>query len=201
RSADRLCLAIETEAARAGATRRRLRLRYARRRHMARFPPPSSPRSARPTTFATHLRDRPPATSLRSCHSSRQHVSPPRWSPHRIPPRPGRPGKIRLCRAFLLSRSQRERTTCRVVAVPSRLINHLSLSSLPTFPLPAVCHSITRLLRSPLPALCLPPLITSHQSLLTLVPHPSPITPSRHYSNTPAPRCPPRHVTRCALIA
>src|SRR5204862_6631596 len=23
----------------------------------------------------------------------------------------------------------------------------------------------------------------------------------RHYSNPPAPRCPPRHVTRCALIA
>src|SRR5207248_4663085 len=48
--------ANETETARAGATRRRLRLRYGRRRHMDRFPPPSSPRSVGPTTFATHLR-------------------------------------------------------------------------------------------------------------------------------------------------
>jgi len=54
---------------------------------MDRFPPPPSPRSARPTTFAKHLRHRAPAIGLRPCHPSRQHVSPSRRPLHRIPSR------------------------------------------------------------------------------------------------------------------
>ena len=86
--------ANETEIARTGATRRCLRLHYGRRRHMDRFSPPSSPRSAGPTTFAKHLRHRAPAIGLRPGDSSRQHVSPPRRPPHRIPARPARAGGI-----------------------------------------------------------------------------------------------------------
>src|SRR6266550_1868320 len=67
---------------------------------MGRFPPPSSPRSARPTTFAKHFRHRAPAIGLRPCYSSRQHVSPPRRPPRRILPRPARPGKICLRRGI-----------------------------------------------------------------------------------------------------
>src|SRR5205823_2255602 len=128
--------ANETETARAGATRRRLRLRYGRRRHMDRFPPPSSPRSARPKTFAKHLRDRPPATRLRSCHSSRQHVSPPRWPPHRIPPRPGRPGKIYAMTPPFNPSTLQLFNLCNYVTF---LTSHQSLLTLSSLSLPAPC--------------------------------------------------------------
>src|SRR2546422_4050496 len=129
--------ANETKTTRARATRRCLRLYYGCRRDMDRLSPAPSSRSPRSQAAARYHCHCPFADRLRLCYPGSQQFS-ALWRPsHRIPPRPARPGKIRLCRAFLLPRSQRERTTCRVVVVQS---HHLSLSPLPTSLLDAPCY-------------------------------------------------------------
>src|SRR6266480_3998316 len=165
---------------------------------MGRFSPAPSSRSPRPQAASRYHCHRPFAGRLRLRYKGSQQFGTPRRPSHRIPPRPARPGKICPCRALLLSDSQRERTTCRVVAVQSSSLGTLFLClfllilllfvfifvrgapcPFPASP-PLTSHSLLCPSASTLPHLSP---ITSHP-----LPHPSPNTPPLQYSSTPAPR-------------